>query len=1120
MTLAGGSGVARAATAIWGGGTGTWGTAANWLGGVAPGASDTASFTGWVPMARSAWTVTASTGAAPSNAKDGSWNTRWTTGAPALSGQWFKIDLGSTQTFSRIVLDDTGDGSDYPPGYDVYVSSDGSSWGTSIASGTGAVLTTINFTAQSARYVKVQLNAGGSSWWSMREIFVYTTGLTDDTQLARNGWTVSASLNSGNAVLAIDTPLSTRWDTGTTAAAGQWFKIDLGAPATIDRVDFSSYTDPNDYPPSYTVQLSTDDVTYGASVATGTGSAAFTRTNFTAQTARYVLLTCTGAGSNYWSIHDLNVYGTPRSATLASSASIAGLTLAKSAVTQGAGAALTLSGAYSQSAGTFTGGDSAFSVGGTSAFSGGTFSAGAGNVTLTGAVTVSGGTVTLGSGTEALQSTLSVTGGTFTAGSGAVTVTGAATVSGAATINAATSTNFTFGSTLAIGSGTAGTFNANSATVTFTGAATLQNGGAFNGNTGSGTFSAAPILTSGTFTVGDAGSTGRWTLTQSTTFSSGVTLAFPTDKGELSLSPTKVLTVNGPVTSNVGTASTLPKIDCNGCTAAQGITVAFGATSSFNLNGLEFDDSVGAGVSIANGATYTLLKRLKFRNNRGGAGSTHLSITLGTGVLNVPGCYFDATALHNVTLYGAAAAPAGARAILEYQSATVNGSGAGASLDQDGDSNGDNVGDNTSTGPYYGSVVEWVNASATDTAGTVVGFPTAAFDWNTFSFYGVYVAYKDAGGAGSTDVFWKRNDDGTAAYSYSVPQTSGDLVGTPYWDTVNETVAGVDANGNGNTTDTDVRIVYLGTSLGHIIKLVDTGAGFARPASGPWASDFTGVTTITSALTGDGTNVYFGGTDGSGGANIFGVQIAGGSNEKTLQKTFASASPVTAMPSWSSSGGSTYVFAASAASSGHAYAYRINTSQNLVNGSFNGIASGVNDAAVLANNRDYVVTDGGTLHVLDAFNFGVGAFKNLSGFPYQTAAAQPIKMAPWVDYRTSNAYFGDDGGNLNAVTSAGASLAGYPLLISSGIKVTSTPMYLAGGGVIAVGANDGYLYFIDRRNASNVPVVFKRFYVTSGGSVSTVAYNYNTAAYLVASSDGKLVFINAADVTDPTSGTE
>lgn len=1071
----GSTAIARAATVIWGGGTGSWGTASNWIGGAAPGTSDTASFTGWVPMNRAGWTVTSSTGSGQTSAIDGSWVTRFTTGANAVSGQWFKIDLGSTQSFSRIVLDGTGDASDYPPGYDVYVSSDNVTWSSSIANGAGAVVTTINFTSQSARYIKIQVNTAGTHWWSFREAFVYTTGNTDDTQLARTGWTVTASLNPGTVNNAIDSALSTRWDTGATAAAGQWFKIDLGAAVSIDRVDFSSYTDQSDYPPAYDVQVSTDDSTY-TMVASGTGAAAFISATFTARTARYVLIDCTAAGANWWSIHDLNVYGTPRAATISASATVGALTVGKGSVSQGAGAPLTVSGGYVQTGGTFTGGDSALGVGGT----------------------------------------FGLSGGAFTAGTGAVTISGAATISGSTTLNAGASTNFTLGSTLAIGSGTAGTFNAGSATVTFTDAVTLQSGGTFNGNTGSGSFSVAPTLTSGTFRLAAAGSTGRWTFTRSTTFSSGVTLNLPSDRGELSMSPGTALTLNGPVNSNVGTSSRQPKIDCNGCSGAQGITVAFGATSTLNVNGLEIDNSVASGVSVANGVTFTLFKRVTFKNNVGGAGSTHLVVTLASGLLNAPGCYFDATAAHNVTLYGTSGSPAGARAIFESQGAAINGSGAGPSLDQDGDTNGDNIGDNPTASPYYGSVVEWVSASATDTSGSNVGFPTAAFDWNTFTWYGVYAAYKDTTGAATADVLWKRNDDGSAAYSYSVPQSSGDLIGTPAWDTVDETAAGLDVNGNGNKLDKNVHVVYLATTAGHVIKLIDTGAALSRPAAGVWTSDFTSsnVASVSSPLTLDGTNLYLGGTNGSSTPQLFGVQIAGGSNEKTLQKAIGSVSLITTTPSFHNYGGSLYAFVGSTATSNQAYVYRVNVTSANVNSSFSGVTANVNDASALVSDRVYAVTDGGTLHVLDAANFDPGGFTNLGGFPYQTGTTKAISRAPWVDYYSRTAYFGDDSGALYAVTSSGANLSGFPYSLSASIKITSSPLYLR--GVIAVGANDGSLYFIDRQNASSTPNLFKRFFVTNGGSVSTVAYNSNTQSYMVSSSDGKLVFVSGSDVTDPT----
>jgi hypothetical protein len=801
--------------------------------------------------------------------------------------------------------------------------------------------------------------------------------------------------------------------------------------------------------------------------------------------------------------------GTAAAATFSSTLTVNG--------TCGAGAgSLTSTGAATiGSTGTYSGNT------GTSNFNGGLTvngACGAGTNTFNAAATTiaSTGTYNGNTGNSNFSSTLAVT-GACSAGTGALAVTGAVTIAGTYNANSGTTT---FNSTTAL----SGTFNANSTSnATLKGVVTMTGTSVFNGNTGKTTFTAAPTLTAGTFNVGDVGSTGSVLLSASTTFTSGMTLAFPTSGGDLKIGQGFNLSVAGTVTSSAGTTASKPKIECSGCSATQGVGITFSGV--LNVDGLEFDNATTAGVTIASGATFTKFQDLTFKNNAGNsAGGTHLAITLGTKVLDVPGCYFDTTATKNVALSGTSGQNNGARAIFEYRgaSSTVTGPGAGNSMDDDGDKgvNGDttandNVGGNVNS-PYFGSVVEWVYAAPTDTAGTAVGFPTAAFDWNTFSYYGVYVAYKDVTGAGTADTLWMRNSDGSPAYSFSVPQTSGDLVWTPFWDTVNETTAGIDANGDGDQADTDVRVVYLATTGGHIIKLVDNGSGLARPGSGsPWSADFTdsNVSTITSPLANDGTNLYFGGTK-SGSAEVFGVQVAKGANEAKLVKTVGAATTVTTTPSWATSSGSTYVFLGSNVISGASHIYRINMTSGTVDADYSGATTNINGAIVIVSNHAYASSDAGKMYALDALNFASGGFTTITGFPYQTAAAAAIKFAPWVD-STSTAYFGDDSGKLYDLSSAGSLATGYPVSISSS-KITSTPIYRSGGGVIGVGANDGYAYFVDRSAAS----IFKRFFVTStSNAVSSVSYDSNIAAYMVSSSDGKLVFINGADVTDPTSGT-
>ena len=769
----------------------------------------------------------------------------------------------------------------------------------------------------------------------------------------------------------------------------------------------------------------------------------------------------------------------------------------------------------------------------------GTLDAGTGTATFNPVVVVSGA-LDGSSGTQHFADALTVSG---TLKTGAASMTGGSAATELVAISAGgtmtlSSPGFAFDSTTSMpiagtlnaGGGTVtfagpvaltGRLNADGATTTVTGALSMAGTSAFDGNTGTTTFTAAPTLTAGTFTVGDAAATGSVIFSAGATFASGMTLAFPTSGGTLSAPGGQSLAIDGTVTSSAGAASTPPKIARS--SGAEGITISFGSTSVLNVNGLEFDDSVATGVSIASGATYTLLRQLKFQNNVGGAGSTHLAITLTTALINVPGCFFDGTATLSVTLFGTMGAAGGARATFEDLNAATNGATAGELHDKDGDTNDDNAGDSTGTAPYYGSVIEWVGASATDTSGVAIGSPTPAFDWNTFAFYGIYVAYKNATGAGTPDVLWVRHDDGSPARSYAVAQSSGDIVGTPWWDTVNETTAHVDANGDGDQTDTDVHVVYMGTTLGHIIKLVDNGATLAPPSAGPWSTPFTSasVATISSPLADDGTNLYFGGTDGSAATKAFGVQVAGGVNEKTLQKNIGAVSAITAAPSWAVYSGSTYVFLGSTATAGQAFIYRVNMSAGSINASFSGVTTSVNGSVVLManNSRAYAVTDGGTLHVLDAATLTVGAFKNLTGFPYQSAAASPIKAAPYVDYKTSNSYFGDNTGKLYVVTSTGTNLPGYPFSLGS-LQVTSAPAYLSGGGVIAVGASDGYLYFVDRNSGSNVPKIFRRYFVTSAGAISSVSYDFNTSEYMVSSSDGKLMFVNGTDVVDPTSAVE
>ncbi|MEW9702223.1 discoidin domain-containing protein [Paenibacillus sp. SI8] len=129
-----------------------------------------------IPLDRTGWTATSTptSGDGPANLLDGSMSTRWSTGTAMVPGQSFTVDMKAVKSINKVVMDSTGSNQDYARGYEVYVSSDGTEWGSAIASGTGTgAVITIGFPAHNARYIKVVQTGTSSSWWSIREVWVY-----------------------------------------------------------------------------------------------------------------------------------------------------------------------------------------------------------------------------------------------------------------------------------------------------------------------------------------------------------------------------------------------------------------------------------------------------------------------------------------------------------------------------------------------------------------------------------------------------------------------------------------------------------------------------------------------------------------------------------------------------------------------------------------------------------------------------------------------------------------------------------------------------------------------------------------------------------------------------------
>ena len=130
---------------------------------------------GWM---LSASVTAAGTNNVPAEAADGQIATRWTTGAPQKGTEQFLIDLGKVESVSEVVLDDSSDTTDFPVSYklEASTSTDSSKYVT-VATGKGAVVTTMTFPDRKARYLRITdtgtTTAPGGAWWSIDELRVY-----------------------------------------------------------------------------------------------------------------------------------------------------------------------------------------------------------------------------------------------------------------------------------------------------------------------------------------------------------------------------------------------------------------------------------------------------------------------------------------------------------------------------------------------------------------------------------------------------------------------------------------------------------------------------------------------------------------------------------------------------------------------------------------------------------------------------------------------------------------------------------------------------------------------------------------------------------------------------------
>ncbi len=145
-------------------------------------------------------------------------------------------------------------------------------------------------------------------------ISVPSSGGTE-VEITRTGWIASASATGGGAAAyALDGNIGTRFSPGISQASGQWWSVNFGAVIAVTRIQLEYTYWPNDYPRGYAVYISTDGISWGTAIVTGTGSntAGITSITLPAGTStRYLKVQLTLAAAGVWyTIGEFRAYNT------------------------------------------------------------------------------------------------------------------------------------------------------------------------------------------------------------------------------------------------------------------------------------------------------------------------------------------------------------------------------------------------------------------------------------------------------------------------------------------------------------------------------------------------------------------------------------------------------------------------------------------------------------------------------------------------------------------------------------------------------------------------------------------------------------------------------------------
>ena len=95
-----------------------------------------------------------------------------------LMHEHLQVDSDRVERVAGLVLDSGASTGDYPRGYAVTVSLDGTTWSAPVATGGGTgQITSIALDRRPVRYLRVTLTASVGNWWSVADVRAYVPGL-------------------------------------------------------------------------------------------------------------------------------------------------------------------------------------------------------------------------------------------------------------------------------------------------------------------------------------------------------------------------------------------------------------------------------------------------------------------------------------------------------------------------------------------------------------------------------------------------------------------------------------------------------------------------------------------------------------------------------------------------------------------------------------------------------------------------------------------------------------------------------------------------------------------------------------------------------------------------------